>query len=1275
MSTQPVLHPLVTHESLTSKSLPTPAQHQQVSALFSQVEEFEYLGRFQEAYKALQAAPNKHVLSSQSPSYWYLFGTVKLSQGYYRDGLGHYRTAEGLLRNSKEELSEGSLQLLDLMTTRTLCLNPASSAEERQRGLETGITAYQKWAQEKSPDELDYFSLLLEHSFYEIIKDIPHPSATPTSLHPRHIQILTSHLPNTSIPSPSTFPIFLATINTTKSLQSLQSLSSTITPLLTSCPPTLQNTIKGYFQLRLGQLSDGSAQAKHFKEARRLYKLAGNVEAPCEVDILECLRDAQKHVLASTNDPSDVRRRVLDMIQKLGKLYGKFTDLDFPNRVHTTLKQITNINEQLLQSLDITLIACRLWRLLGKATGIKVNATTEFIAVMADVMKTEDLEDALAVFKRFKDEEEDNWDFDTGVNWLRGMAVAHTRLSQFDEAISELEMAETLLKSEWKYATAIEVREQILVVKEKRLHTLSGIEKGYAFDDLLEEITDAITEDAQYWQQRKPMLRKMLWKASLLLADKELTPPEESTAQATEIITQAEKLATEYLPDDKTFQTFLDDCQLLKTTILTNQGKPDEAVSLIEKLLPSKWKLNLNLKPRTVDEEIHAADLHLQAVTILLKDLLPPPQPPSPQTPQKLLEKRLKSCQTHLKHSLKLSQKHNLPILYSTALLHQSHLHLLQNSPTEALQSLLTVSTIQDDLRRSSPKASKFDSFLTNALSSPSSPTHLIDLALTACLQLPNPIAAWFWIQKSKARAFTDMLQHGHIWENSFTRIIDDIENFQMPWESVSISASDLALLYRLENLLKSPVGYTLDNWDVETMDSSLSRKRLTISNLISEISQRPALRGALTVSMGLPATHEDLTWIANYKDPTNEIVFIDWAQSFDKIIICIYRPGGIRFLSPILGTSKDAQINIFSCPLSITDIKSWVQTYLQNQDSPLSSKNSTDDLSILSPLIDPILSLTNPDDLLVLSPTGILHSIPFHALPIPTDPTSPNPPHPLIQRNPIIYVPSPSILRQCLAKLRTSPPPTPQQPTTPATLIGVKIDHQIPDPSLPPSLQKMSTSLPPSTKILTHTSVTHTSFTTHASSTTDILHFHGHMDYQDPRPLHRHLCLANDETITGRQLANLKFPPGAAPLVTIIACLSGGQQILTGDEPVGIIPALLAAGAASVIATMWPTDSQCGLKFGEILYEDRNLCDPNTNTNTDTDTDTTNKTWNIARALQKAVLEIKNTKETSAPYFWAPFALHGAWLRGTRNAGMLERGDGMNGLSARFARDMEIRF
>ncbi|KAK6523486.1 hypothetical protein TWF281_001467 [Arthrobotrys megalospora] len=1268
MSTQTPLHPLVEHETITSAVLTDLNQRRLTSELFVQVEEFEYLGKFHDAYKALQAAPHRHALEARSPSYWFLFGTVKLSQGYYRDGLAQYRKAHTILSDWKDELSEGSQQLLSFITVRLLCLDSESSSpEDREIGVSTGILSYSKWAQPKAPDELDYFSILTETCYYEMAKDIEPLTENLPGLYIRHIEILKAQVPkgNAAI----AFPIFLAVINKSKTLQQVTDLSPIIEKLYqeSNAPASLLNTVKGYFQLRMGQLSVENSQQKHFKEARRLYKLAGNIEAPCEVDILDCLRNGQIHVMAGTNDPNDIRRRLMDMIHKLGKLYAKFTELDFPNRMHTTLKQITNITDKMMITTpDLTLVACRLWRQLGKATGIKINAATEFIAVIADIMKTDDIEEAIAVFQRFKDEEEENWDFDTGVNWLRGMAMAHYRLSLFDEALAEMELAETLLQSEWRYANAMEVREQILAVKERKIHSLSGVEKGYAFDDLLEEISEAIMEDSRYWQQRKPMLRKMLWKAALLLGDKELTPLEEAAPAATTIIDQVEQLVNEFIPEDKTYQAFLNDCQLLKAILLRDQGKPDDAVALIEKLIPSKWKL----KSRTEAEEIRDAELHLQAVVMYTKDFIENPK----SIPPKTLEKRTKTCFSHLKEALKLSEKHNLATFYSDALFYEALCHVLLNDPKKALQNLAHASRIQDQIRRASPKGDKFDSFISNALAAQTSSSGIADLALKACMQLPDPIGCWHWIQQAKARAFSDMLQHGHIWENSFTRVVDDIQNLQMPWEDVSINFSEIALLYRLENLIKTPVGYTLDNWDAENMESVLSHRRKNIASLIDEISQRPNIRGALAVSMGLPATHEDLTWIANYRQGDQEIVFIDWAHSFDEIIISVYRPGGIRFFGLSLSTTKDSTVNIFKCKLSIKEVKSWVSTYLLNQDMPLESKNAMDDLDILTPLLEPIKALTNPEDLLVLSPTDILHSIPFHAIPISTDPAT-NQKTTLIERNPIVYVPSPSILRQCIAKLRMTNPidfTSPEaQNIRSSTLIGVKIDYGTPDTTVDTSLETMSKSLN-TAEVIAHEACTLERFTQEAGNTANILHFHGHMDYQDPRPLQRYLVLADEETITGRQLADLKFPRGAAPLVTIIACLSGGQQIMTGDEPVGVIPAVLAAGAASVIATMWPTDSESGLKFGEVLYEDRKL--NGGVEGEEGNTETGRKTWDIARAVRKAMLEIKNREETSAPYYWAPFALHGAWLRGMSKSGVLPRGDGMNGLSAQFASGMELR-
>ncbi|KAK6531940.1 hypothetical protein TWF694_003104 [Orbilia ellipsospora] len=1280
MSTQ--LHPLLELESLTSHAITKPADRQRVSDLFHQVSEYEYLGKFSEAYKALNSDAAASVLSAKSPSYSMFYGDVKFSQGYYHEGKESYEKALKILESATVELSEGSLQIRDFMSIRLLLLDP-DSQENRRKGMERGLDSYVKWARDKDEADLDYFSILIQGLYSDMVKDLPPLSVrgdflvSPTgtdlqpallaALQPRFLEILYTQIPKGN--SVVCFPIFLAKTNATKSLPELQGMQKKLEKLLkdNNAAQSLRMSVTGYCQVRSGQLSSGKDQEKYFKEGRKSFKEAGNTEAPCELDILETLLKSQKHILAGTDSRADVNRRIVYIIGELGKLYTKFTELDYPNRMHTVLRQIHSINDGMLGSRDITVITCRLWRQLGKATGLKIDTPTEFVAVMADLARTDDIEDSIAILEKFKREAGDDFDFELNLNWLRGMALAHYRLSLYDQAIEELEEAKRLLQGKFRSFEVYQITDQIFMYKQRRLQTLEGDEKGYAFDDLIEELDEAIKEEEQTTMRWEFWMKNMLTKALLLIGNKGVIGLERSVSEGGKVVASLERhIGRLVKQDEKKYEIFNVEIQRCKAILLKIQGKINESVSVIERLLPSKWKI---LKSKTEDQEIEEMQLRLLAVSVYI---LGAGTEPEDKVPSKTVEKRTKESLHHLKEAMKIAEKHRMAKDYCDALYYQAICHLNQNEPVKALECMYRSSRLQDEILRAAPRGDKFDTFLANSVAMGDYTGGMTDTAIKACLQIPDIVTAWWWIQKAKARAFSGMMGHGHIWHDSFNRIIDDISNLQMPWESVSVNFREIALVYRLEKLMKTPIGYTLDNWDQEEMQARMDARRTQIQELMDEIGQSPRIRGALGMSMGLPATHEDMTWLANYRQGDREIFFIDWICSNDDIIISIYQPGGMRWIQEwSLGTSKDTEIKMFSCKTGLKQAQAWVNEYIRNEDMPLGSKGSFDDLDILQELIEPIKWLTKPEDLLVLSPTNVLHGVPLHALKIDDGPNGER--ITLIDRNPVVYVPSFSILRQCVNRLRVAKPGDSSIPTDSytraATLIGVKVDYGNPDPAVPSSVERMAKSLD-GVEVILNEDCTFDRFTSEAGNTTDILHFHGHMDYQDPRPLQRYLVLGNDEQITGRQLADLKFPKGTAPLVAIIACMSGGQQIMTGDEPIGIIPALLAAGASSVIATLWPTDSECGLMFGESLYRDRKgECDPYG----DEDRDGTQKIWDIARGMRKVILEIKAREETSVPYYWAPFALYGSWMRGTGATGALGRGDGINGLSAQFARDMEI--
>jgi CHAT domain-containing protein len=104
------------------------------------------------------------------------------------------------------------------------------------------------------------------------------------------------------------------------------------------------------------------------------------------------------------------------------------------------------------------------------------------------------------------------------------------------------------------------------------------------------------------------------------------------------------------------------------------------------------------------------------------------------------------------------------------------------------------------------------------------------------------------------------------------------------------------------------------------------------------------------------------------------------------------------------------------------------------------------------------------------------------------------------------------------------------------------------------------------------------------------------------------------------------------ADLVTLSACetaLGGGYfaEVPAGDEFVGMTRSFLAAGSASVLATLWEVDDRSSVRLMKRFYEQ--LGKPT-------------QAGNKAGALARAQREFRSSGEQRHPYFWAPFILVG---------------------------------
>lgn len=155
----------------------------------------------------------------------------------------------------------------------------------------------------------------------------------------------------------------------------------------------------------------------------------------------------------------------------------------------------------------------------------------------------------------------------------------------------------------------------------------------------------------------------------------------------------------------------------------------------------------------------------------------------------------------------------------------------------------------------------------------------------------------------------------------------------------------------------------------------------------------------------------------------------------------------------------------------------------------------------------------------------------------------------------------------------------------------------------------------------------------------------HGEFDLDDP--LRSWLEVGPGERLSAAEI--IEHWSLDAELVTLSACRSGISRILHGDEPMGLVRALLQAGARSVLVTLWPVEDISARilmqRFYELLLT---IGDP-------------------ARALQQAQCYLRDLprdelvawlqvhgdepailpdgaeRPFADPFFWAPYALVGA--------------------------------
>ena len=144
-----------------------------------------------------------------------------------------------------------------------------------------------------------------------------------------------------------------------------------------------------------------------------------------------------------------------------------------------------------------------------------------------------------------------------------------------------------------------------------------------------------------------------------------------------------------------------------------------------------------------------------------------------------------------------------------------------------------------------------------------------------------------------------------------------------------------------------------------------------------------------------------------------------------------------------------------------------------------------------------------------------------------------------------------------------------------------------------------------------------------HHAAAADVLHLACHAQFRADNPMFSALHLL-DGPLTVERAQALPLRHG---LVVLSACETGRAELASGDEALGLVRAFLVAGAARVVATLWPVDDAVTATFMAAFYtallegEERNTA---------------------AAALRAARSVVVQTHPH--PFYWAAFTLYAGW-------------------------------
>jgi len=284
------------------------------------------------------------------------------------------------------------------------------------------------------------------------------------------------------------------------------------------------------------------------------------------------------------------------------------------------------------------------------------------------------------------------------------------------------------------------------------------------------------------------------------------------------------------------------------------------------------------------------------------------------------------------------------------------------------------------------------------------------------------------------------------------------------------------------------------------------------------------------------------------------------------------------------------------------------VMTKVASLQKSLSDKNAKFDETtareLFLYLIQPVLSQIRSDRLVIV-PHEDLNYVPFQVFQNPADGRY------LGERFQISYAPSASVL---LGFKRSG------------TLAGGRL-FAAADPSIVAAVGEVTSigKLFPGRSRVISNSLARESDVKTAVRDYDIVHLSVHGKFNAAEPMLSYVGLAPGASDDGRLTAAEMFglPLDNSRIVVLSACDTGRAEATHANEIIGLVRALIYAGAGALVLSYWEVDSDATALWMKTFYE-------------------TALTRPIAESARVALTRVKSDPAYSHPYYWAAFAMVG---------------------------------